>query len=53
MDLQGEDDPSERLKLAAKAANESKLKRKAAELISPSDIIKETDETKQEDLSML
>ena len=53
MDLQGEDDPSERLKIAAKAANESKLKRKAAELISPSDVIKETDETKQEDLSML
>jgi hypothetical protein len=52
MDLHEEGDPSERLKHAAKAAKERKNKRKAGR-ISASDIIKETDETKQEDLSML
>jgi hypothetical protein len=52
MDLHEEGDPPERLKLAAKAAKERKVKKKAGR-ISASDIIKETDETKQEDLSML
>ena len=49
--LHEESDPSERLKHAAKAAKEGKAKRKAGGQISASDIIKETDETRHENVS--
>jgi hypothetical protein len=53
MRLQDEDeDPTARLKLAASAAASAKLKRRTGR-ISTKDIIKETDETRQEDISML
>ena len=41
----------DRLKLAAKAAKNAKAKRKSR--ISENEIIRETDETKQEELSMM